>query len=58
MKHTNARESKRVTLLELNKRPGEIVREVHFSKSLVIVTAHGKPIAELRSITQDKRKSA
>lgn len=47
MKEIQREIQKTTTLFELNKRPGQIVREVHFTKEPITVTANGKPVVQI-----------
>lgn len=43
------------TLSDLNKRIGQVVREVHFTGQPIVVTDYGKPIAEIHPSKKQTR---
>ena len=47
---------KRIPLAEINDHGGDIIRQVHYTKEAVIVTAHKKPLAEIRPVEPKQSK--
>lgn len=53
MKKVSVVPEKTVTLSEMNEKPGQIIREVHFTKEERLVTDYGKPMVRLVPETKE-----